>query len=76
MLVELDKLDRASNIDRTKAAKQKIDWKGISESMSSRTGKQCRERWHNSLRPDLKTGVWTPKEDDCLAKLQQQYGNK
>jgi hypothetical protein len=28
-----------------------------------KTPKQCRERWHNHLNPDLKKGNWTIHED-------------
>ena len=28
-----------------------------------KTPKQCRERWHNHLNPDLKKGNWTLDED-------------
>jgi myb proto-oncogene protein len=29
-------------------------WAQISEKLDGRAGKQCRERWHNHLRPDIK----------------------
>ena len=29
-------------------------WAMISEKLEGRAGKQCRERWHNHLRPDIK----------------------
>lgn len=29
-------------------------WAQIAEKMVGRAGKQCRERWHNHLRPDIK----------------------
>lgn len=29
-------------------------WSQIAENMVGRAGKQCRERWHNHLRPDIK----------------------
>ncbi|GJX07763.1 transcription factor MYB119-like protein, partial [Tanacetum coccineum] len=29
-------------------------WDHIAEQMIGRAGKQCRERWHNHLRPDIK----------------------
>lgn len=29
-------------------------WAQIAEQMVGRAGKQCRERWHNHLRPDIK----------------------
>jgi myb proto-oncogene protein len=40
----------------------------------ARTGKQCRERWHNHLDPSIKKSVWTREEDKILidAHLQRQ----
>nr|KJB71388.1 hypothetical protein B456_011G120200 [Gossypium raimondii] len=35
-------------------------WAQIAESLVGRAGKQCRERWHNHLRPNI-------KEMQCLA---------
>lgn len=29
-------------------------WAIVSEKLEGRAGKQCRERWHNHLRPDIK----------------------
>jgi len=29
-------------------------WSQIAEKLDGRAGKQCRERWHNHLRPDIK----------------------
>ena len=35
------------------------NWSVIAEGVPSRSGKQCRERWHNHLDPDVKKGPWT-----------------
>ncbi|XP_017646664.2 transcription factor MYB119-like [Gossypium arboreum] len=32
-------------------------WAQIAESLVGRAGKQCRERWHNHLRPDIKVSL-------------------
>ncbi|XP_052117241.1 transcription factor MYB119-like isoform X2 [Arachis duranensis] len=37
-------------------------------------GKQCRERWHNHLQPNLKKGPWTWKEDMILIKAHKEAG--
>lgn len=29
-------------------------WSHIAKMLPGRVGKQCRERWHNHLRPDIK----------------------
>lgn len=31
-------------------------WSQIAKELVGRIGKQCRERWHNHLRPDIKVG--------------------
>ena len=41
-----------------------------------RSGKQCRERWHNHLNPAVKKGPLTPKEEKLVFEAQQEYGNK
>lgn len=37
-----------------------------------RTAKQCRERWVNHLRPDIRKGCWTEEEDAKLIGLHAQ----
>ena len=37
----------------------------IAESLSGRTGKQCRERWHNHLDCGIKKGDWTEEVLVC-----------
>lgn len=32
------------------------NWAKIAESMNGRSGKQCRERYHNHLQPNIKKG--------------------
>ncbi|KAL9262469.1 Transcription factor MYB3R-3-like protein [Drosera capensis] len=51
-------------------------WSLISKSLPGRIGKQCRERWHNHLNPEIKRDPWTPEEELRLIKAQQQYGNR
>ena len=53
-----------------------IKWRQISELITGRVGKQCRERWHNQLDPSLKKGPFTPEEDALLIKLTNEIGNK
>lgn len=40
-----------------------------------RTGKQCRERYHNHLRPEIRKGDWTYEEDKILIEMKSKYGN-
>ncbi|CAM8954690.1 unnamed protein product [Rhodiola kirilowii] len=41
-----------------------------------RCGKSCRLRWINYLRPDLKRGNFTAKEEETIIKLHESIGNK
>ncbi|CAH1439504.1 unnamed protein product [Lactuca virosa] len=42
----------------------------------SRSGKSCRLRWMNYLRPNIKHGNFTKEEDDLLIDLHKKLGNK
>lgn len=50
-------------------------WTLIAAKLSSRSGKQCRERWHNHLDHDVKKGAWTEAEDRIMLSMQRHYGN-
>jgi hypothetical protein len=52
------------------------NWTKLAEKLVGRIGKQCRERWHNGLNPELVRTTWMPHEDQLIEKLQQQWGNK
>ncbi|KAL8097932.1 uncharacterized protein LOC141687282 [Apium graveolens] len=41
-----------------------------------RCGKSCRLRWINYLRPDLKRGMFSQKEEDLILSLHQLLGNR
>tara|TARA_B110001452_G_scaffold47011_1_gene35942 strand:- start:718 stop:1404 length:687 start_codon:yes stop_codon:yes gene_type:complete len=45
------------------------------QAIPGRTGKQCRERWHNHLSPEVNKTEWTPAEDHLLAELHTIFGN-
>lgn len=51
-------------------------WSSISKSFPGRIGKQCRERWHNQLRPDIRRDAWTNEEETLLAAAHARLGNK
>lgn len=51
-------------------------WSVIAKSLPGRIGKQCRERWHNHLNPDIKKDAWTLDEELALMKAHRIYGNK
>lgn len=35
------------------------NWSKIAKQMEGRVGKQCRQRWHNHLNPNIKKDKWT-----------------
>ena len=41
-----------------------------------RSGKQCRERYHNHLDPKIKKNYWNIEEENILLKKQYELGNK
>ncbi|XP_010443635.1 PREDICTED: transcription factor MYB51 [Camelina sativa] len=51
-------------------------WAMISEKLEGRAGKQCRERWHNHLRPDIKKDGWSEEEERVLVDSHMRIGNK
>nr|XP_043606796.1 transcription factor MYB10-like [Erigeron canadensis] len=42
----------------------------------SRSGKSCRLRWVNYLRPNIKHGNFTKEEEDIILELHKKLGNK
>ena len=51
-------------------------WTSIATHLPGREGKQCRERWHNHLNPDIKKVPWTDEEDWLLFLHHRVYGNR
>ncbi|KAK4270327.1 hypothetical protein QN277_023374 [Acacia crassicarpa] len=51
-------------------------WSLIAKSLPGRIGKQCRERWHNHLNPDIKKDAWTSAEELAIMKAHSIHGNK
>jgi hypothetical protein len=49
-------------------------WSAIAAAIGGRTGKQCRERWLNSLDPVLVTSPWGAGEDALLDSLVASLG--
>lgn len=63
----------------TKGGPQK--WSQIAEHLPGRIGKQCRERWHNHLNPNIKKSDWSKDEEWALflvstTQLHKQLGNR
>ncbi|GBG26132.1 Transcription factor MYB98 [Hondaea fermentalgiana] len=51
-------------------------WSLIAAELPGRIGKQCRERWHNHLNPDVKKGTWTKEEDRIIFEYHAKLGNQ
>ena len=55
---------------------QKIEWYKVASYIKGRIGKQCRERWENQVRPDLRICDWTEEEDLLCLEAYQKYGTQ
>ncbi|GJN14609.1 hypothetical protein PR202_gb01455 [Eleusine coracana subsp. coracana] len=51
-------------------------WSVIAKALDGRIGKQCRERWHNHLDPQIRKEAWTVEEERLLVNAHHAYGNK
>ncbi|KAH7672900.1 myb proto-oncogene protein plant protein [Dioscorea alata] len=51
-------------------------WSHIAKKLVGRIGKQCRERWHNHLRPDIKKETWNEEEERLLVEAHKKVGNR
>jgi len=51
-------------------------WTACAESITGRSGKQCKERWCNTLDPEVKKGDWQDAEDKTIFRLFQKIGPK
>nr|XP_002119476.1 myb-related protein B-like [Ciona intestinalis] len=51
-------------------------WSLISKHLKGRIGKQCRERWHNHLNPDIKKCAWSEDEDRIIFEAHKRLGNR
>ena len=57
------------------------NWSSVAQSFRDQTGhnrtaKQCRNRFINTLDPDVSKQEWTAQEDEMIYNLQKRYGNK
>lgn len=53
-----------------------LHWARISIRLGSRTPKQCRERYHQHLKPELNHGPITPEEGVEIERLVNQLGSR
>ena len=72
---------RAWNVDEDNVIKRLVhkhgirQWTKVAQEMETkynlegRSGKQCRERWHNHLDPDINKKTWTREEEEIIFSL-------
>ena len=51
-------------------------WSHIAQQLPGRIGKQCRERWHNHLNPDINKAPWAEEEDRQILEAHHSLGNR
>ncbi|KAE8259254.1 hypothetical protein A4X13_0g1151 [Tilletia indica] len=51
-------------------------WVTIADKLGTRTGKQCRERWHNHVDPTINKTSFTPEEDAIIMSMYDKIGSK
>lgn len=51
-------------------------WSLIASNLPGRIGKQCRERWHNHLNPDISKEAWKVEEDRKILEAHITLGNR
>ncbi|KAF0902938.1 hypothetical protein E2562_022584 [Oryza meyeriana var. granulata] len=52
-------------------------WNNVARAAGlNRTGKSCRLRWLNYLRPGVRRGSFTPEEQGLIVELQSRWGNR
>lgn len=51
------------------------NWAEIAKNFQDKVGKQCRERWHNQVKPDIKKrDAWTDEEEQLLIDAHRELG--
>lgn len=51
-------------------------WTLIAKHLNGRIGKQCRERWHNHLNPEIKKCAWSSQEESIIIDAHRRHGNQ
>ena len=49
------------------------NWTKVATKLPGRIGKQCRERWHHHLDPDVVKKKWTVAEDILIFNLIKKF---
>merc|ERR1712129_23512 len=65
-----------TGLDWTGRSTVNLDWTAIASHLSSRSSKQCRDRWLNHLQPQMSKSGWTPEEDQQILDRVQELGTK
>ena len=52
------------------------NWSQIALALPGRIGKQCRERWHNHLNPNINRERWTEEEDRKIIEAHKRLGSR
>jgi hypothetical protein len=53
-----------------------FNWSAIATQIPGRNGRQCRERWNNSLNPIISKQPWSDDEDAMLLQRYDQFGTR
>ncbi|RLN50073.1 hypothetical protein BBJ29_000901 [Phytophthora kernoviae] len=61
---------------RRLVATEQKNWGDVAAKIPGRTSKQCRERWHNHLDPQIVRGAYTAEEDRLILEAQSRLGNR
>ncbi|KAI9297172.1 Homeodomain-like protein, partial [Neoconidiobolus thromboides FSU 785] len=56
--------------------KNTISWSSFGRVIKTRTGKQCRERWHNHLDPNVNKAPFTDQENQIILDMYHKIGPK
>ena len=51
-------------------------WSQIAAELPGRIGKQCRERWHNHLNPEISKEPWSVEEDRIIIANHEKLGTR
>lgn len=73
----MDLLHETVSHPKSDLADLQANWGDIAAKINTdRTAKQCRDRWHNYLRPGIKKGDWTKLEEKHITELYAELGGK
>lgn len=56
--------------------KPNVRWAMVAGEFENRSAKQCRERWHNCVSPEINKSDWQSHEDQLIFTCYVKYGKK